>query len=174
MSAKQVVQVVQGSERTLANGARVRQVRVRKLDGSLSAPVTRIISGATNMAAVRAFKNVAISSEQAQAAFNRFYGRTQKHHRGAVKGTPIFKSPRGRKSAKTYDLGHTSAKVVSDARYLRPIGPRSYDFTGVDTGSKVRKPLSANQLTALATARAKLANKRAQRGGNQQVAGYWW
>jgi hypothetical protein len=168
-----VKQVVQGSERTLANGAQGHLVRITKKDGTLSKPVFRITAGATNMAAVRAAKTAAITSEQAQAAFARFYGRTKKHHRGAVKGTPIFKSPRGRKSAKTYDLGHTSARVVADRRYLNPLGPRSYDFLGVDTGASVRKPLSAKQVSALAAARAKLRAKR-QAGGAQQVAGYWW
>ena len=169
-------QKVQGSERTLANGAVVAKFRVGpKKDGTPSMPVTRIVSapsGPGAMDGVRAFKTVAISSEQAQAAFNRFYARTQKHRRGEVKGTPLFKSVRGRKAAKTYDLGHTSARVVSDARYLRPLGPRSYDFTGVDTGSKVRAPLTAAQRANLAAARAKLAAKRT--GAVAQVAGYWW
>jgi hypothetical protein len=164
------------SRKKLANGSVVRVVQLRKLDGTASKPVIRFVKPSSrsektattkNLKKVRAAKTAPITAAQAQAAFNRFYGRTIKHRRGVVKPlTPIFKSVRGRLAAKTYDLGHTqpSSRVISDRRYLTPLGPRSYDFTGVDTGSKVRVALTANQKASLAAARAKLAAARAKLG----------
>lgn len=135
-----------------------------------------------------------ITQAQAQKAFNAYYGRTRNVSRGARKGQPVFKSPRGRKAARTYDLGHTSKNVVADSRYLRRHGPRNYDFRGVDTGANVRKAPSAKQLSALARGRARGraaaarrqgdrmnalfqqqgAGRHQQGGYQQQEGGFWW
>ena len=100
-----------------------------------------------------------ITASQAQAAFNRFYKRTQ-HKRRGTKGK-FFASSKGRLSAMKYDKNHTGKRVVSDSRYLTASGPYRYDFQGVDTGSKVRAALSSNQLKVLKAARDKLAAKLA-------------
>jgi hypothetical protein len=160
---------VQGSERTLANGATGASFRVTKQDGS-QGTVFRFIdsteAAAANARAARSNPR-AISGAQAAQAFERYYRRNRAVKRGPRKGEPRWKSPRGRKQSMTYDKNHRSGKVVADARYLS--NPRSYDFQGVDTGSKARKPLSVAQRAALAKGRAALASKRAA-----QVGGYWW
>lgn len=167
MSAK-----VPGTDRELANGATGAFFNVTKADGT-QGRVFRIYksSRAAVQGAINARKNPRqISAAQAQQAFDKFYKRTRAIKRGPRKGQPRFASPRGRMAAHTYDMTHRSNKpVISDARYLR--NPHAYEFSGVDTGSKVRKPLSDAQRAALARGRAKAAAKRAARG---QAGGYWW
>jgi hypothetical protein len=124
-----------------------------------------------------------ITQAQAQKAFDSFYARTRTIKRGPRKGQPMFKSPAGRKRARTYDLTHTSKKVISDARYLH--NPHAYDFQGVDTGSKPRKVPTQKQLDNLAEGRKKhLENLAARKnakvlgsnvlGQQTQAGGYWW
>lgn len=156
---------VPGSDRVLANGATGATYRITKKDGT-PGRVFRIYKSTPDAVrgALAARKNPrVISQRQAQQAFDKFYSRTRAIKRGPRKGSPRFKSPRGRKAAKAYDKHHTSGKVINDARYLH--NPHAYDFRGVDTGSKARKPLSAKQRQNLADGRAKRA---------RQVGGYWW
>ena len=94
-----------------------------------------------------------ITLGEAQRAFEKFYNPSTQITRGPRKGQPRFKSPRGVKMAKTYDQNHTS-RTVTDTRYLR--NPGRWDFAGVDTGSKVRKPPTEAQLRA----RQALATRR--------------
>lgn len=77
-----------------------------------------------------------ISPKMAQLAFDRHYH----EDRWAKSG---YKSLRGLKQARTYDLNHTK-NVVDDARYRR--SPHRYDYQGIDTGSKTRAPRSQDQL----------------------------
>ena len=172
---------VQGSERTLANGATGASFRVTKQDGSQGKVFRFIASTPAAAAAARAVRSNprTISSSQAAQAFEKYYARNRAIKRGPRKGEARWKSPRGRKQSMTYDKNHRSGKVISDARYLK--NPRSYDFQGVDTGSKARKPLSVAQRAALAKGRAALRRgTRAGRAqslpfaGQQQVGGYWW
>lgn len=144
------LQKVQNSERTLSNGTRVAQFRINKADGSVGV-VTRIVGSSPAIAAAaRAAKTATITQAQAQAAFDRFYGRTKVTRRGTI--AKRFVSPRGRKSARTYDL-NTSARVIADRRYLTPAGPYRYDFAGVDAGSRARKVGTEAQLARLAAGR---------------------
>lgn len=171
-------QKVPGSDRVLSNGATGAYFTKTKADGT-QGRVFRIYksSRAAVQGAIDARKNPRqITQAQAQQAFDKYYARTRTIKRGPRKGQPVFASPRGRKAARTYDLTHTSNnpdKRISDARYLH--NPHAYEFQGVDTGSKVRKPLSIAQREALARGqaaiKAKNAAKRAARG---QAGGYWW
>ena len=156
-------QKIQGSEKTRSNGAVTARFLVKKQDGSTTV-VTRWVKSSKNiMAKSRASRSSTgrpvITASQAQAAFNRFYKRTQ-HKRRGTKGK-FFASSKGRLSAMKYDKNHTGKRVVSDSRYLTASGPYRYDFQGVDTGSKVRAALSSNQLKVLKAARDKLAAKLA-------------
>lgn len=154
--------LIPGTQRTLANGAIAGYVMK---NGSR---VFRIVesSRAAVAGAQAARRNPRqITKAQAQDAFDRYYNRTRTVKRGPRKGSPRFKSPRGRRAARTYDKQHRGANVVSDARYLH--NPHAYDFQGVDTGSKARKALSPKQRAALAAGRAK-------RAANLQRGGYWW
>lgn len=181
MSAK-----VPGTDRVLNNGATGAYFTKVKADGT-PAQVFRIYKAAgpkgsdaaiAQTAAARAARSNPrqITQAQAQQAFDKFYNRTRTIKRGPRKGQPRFASPRGRAAARTYDLTHTSnnpKKRVTDARYLH--NPHAYEFQGVDTGNKVRKPMSAAQRAALQRGqdaiKAKNAAKRAARG---QAGGYWW
>lgn len=165
-------------DRTLKNGATAAYflkpdgTRVFRIYKSSAA----IAAGAT--AARRTGGRRKITKDQAQAAFDSHYSRTRKLRRGPNKGKkPRYASPTGRRAARTYDEGHTTAPdlVVDDTRYLN--SPWRYDFQGVDTGKKVRKPQTAAQKAALAKGRKALAAKRAaQKGGQrgQQNGGFWW
>lgn len=167
-------------DRVLANGATAahfitpegkRVFRIFKSSKAIAAKAT---------AARTAAGRRKITKEQAQKAFDSHFNRTRKVRRGpGAKKTPRYTSPKGRKAARTYDKGHTARPelVVDDTRYLN--APWRYDFQGVDTGKKTRKPLSAAQKAALAKGRKALADKRrAQKGGNQragqQDGGFWW
>jgi hypothetical protein len=177
MSAK-----VPGSDRLLGNGATGAFFNTVRLDGTPTR-VFRIYKStrAAAMEAVAARKSPRqITQTQAQQAFDKFYKRTRTIKRGPRKGQPRFASPRGRKAARTYDLTHRSNnpdKLISDARYLH--NPHAYEFQGVDTGNKVRKPMSPAQRAALKRGQdaikakniAKAAAKRAALG---QAGGYWW
>ena len=158
-----------GESKTLANGA-VGQYTLN----ATGKKVFRIVSGATDgMVAARAGRGAgrpAVSQAAAQKAFDAYYKRTRKVSRGPRKGQPVYKSPRGRKAARTYDLGHTSQSVVGSTLYTARHGPRLHDYTGVDTGTKTRAPSSAAQQAALAAGRAALAAAR-QGGGRQQQGG---
>ena len=175
-------QKIQGSERTLANGAVIARFRAVKSDGTPT-EVTRIVSSTGSAAAAaRAAPRAgpkSITAAQAQAAFDRFYSRAD--HKG-------YASMRGQKSARTYDLNHTTGTPIADSRYLR--NPSRWDFQGVDTGAAVRKTLSERQLANLAAGRAagRAARGSASSGSRSpspkcakgcvpaagQVAGYWW
>lgn len=120
-----------------------------------------------------------ISQDEAKAAFEKYYARTRTIKRGPRKGLPRFKSPRGRRAARTYDLNHTSPgkdgkRMVKDARYLH--NPNRYEYEGVDTGSKVRKPLTQKQQDVLARGQAALKRKYPFPGLREgtQAGGYWW
>ena len=97
-----------------------------------------------------------ITLGEAQRAFNKFYDPSTKFIRGPRKGQARFKSPRGVKAARTYDLNHTVRpdRIVTDTRYL--LNPGRWDFVGVDTGPKVRKGPTEGQLRV----RQALANRR--------------
>lgn len=156
------------SVKTLPNGAKGAYYNILTKDGK-PARVFRIFesSPAAVQRALAARKNPRkITQAQAQQAFDKFYARTRTIKRGPRKGQPRFASPAGRRRARTYDVNHRGKKVVDDARFLH--NPHAYDFQGVDTGAKARKPLSAAQQAALARGRAALQAKRGQAGG------YWW
>lgn len=157
-----------GPLRTLRNGAKA--AFFQNLDGGK--PVFRIVSStaeAARAASAARSNPRKISQAQAAEAFRKYYARnTHTIRRGPRKGQKKFASKAGLKRAMSYDKNHTNPKmVVDDARYLR--NPHAYEFKGVDTGAKKRKPLSAAQKAALAKGRAALAKKR-----NGQVGGYWW
>ncbi len=171
--------------RTLTNGARGGFLAITKKDGTPGKRFVIFDAKNVNMAALQAARRRPITQAQAQTAFDKYYKnmRTAKYRRGPQKGKPRFHSPRGIKAARTYDLGHTmkGSRVISDARYLH--NPHRYDYTGVDTGAKVRKVSapSAKQLAARAafTARAKARSRAGLQAqlpfaNQQQVGGYWW
>lgn len=154
-----------GSQRTLANGAQAAYFNVV----GKPKPVFRIFAstrGAVARAQAARRNPRQITKAQAQQAFDRFYKgrRMPTFKRGANKGKSRFSSLVGRQRAMTYDIRHGSKPVVNDVRYLN--NPHAYDFQGVDTGTLVRKPLSAAQRNALAAGRAK--RRRTQTGG------YWF
>lgn len=166
------LQQVQGTERTLPNGAVGATYRMRTKDGR-DATVFRILR--STAAAAQAARDVRsnprqITQAQARDAFKRYYARTRTIKRGPRKGTPRFASPRGRKAAGTYDANHSGKQVISDARYLH--NPHAYDFQGVDSGALPRKRVTPSQAAVLAAGRARrTANVRAKAG---QAGGYWW
>jgi hypothetical protein len=175
-----------GQDVPLKNGAIGGWFR-KPLNNGGTADVFRIhtSSRAIVMKAVAARKNPRqISQAQAQDAFDRYYARTGTIKRGPRKGQPRFASPQGRRSAMTYDLNHSSKNVfrdgrqvqgvISDARYLN--NPGAWDFQGVDTGSKVRAPLSPKQRATLAKGQAALKAKRDAwpSRGQSQAGGFWW
>ncbi len=144
----------------------------------------------------------AITQAEAQAAFDKYYSKINKVRRGPRKGTPVFASTQGLRSARTYDIRHSRdpRKIITDSRYLSPSGPRQWDYPGVDAGPVVRKPRSAAQLAALARGRAATGTNRRRAAfselgamsqnydagkpyanekvykpaGFQQQGGYWW
>ncbi len=161
--------------KVLPSGLRVDIHEMTKKDGSkgkksvfrgFSAPGQGAAAAAKARAARANLINKPITAEQAKKAFDSYYARTRAVTRGQDKGMPVFKSPRGRRAARTYDVNHTGKKVIATARYLK--NPRGYDFEGVDTGAKVRKALTQKQATNLAAGRAKRTAARVQAGG------YWW
>ena len=97
-----------GNGRQLSNGAMAGYV-----NGPKGKPVWRILSGADagymrsiSKSGPRTYP--AISPKAAKRAFNRHYNKS-----------PRYKSPRGRKQARSYDLGHKAPRVVTDSRYRR-------------------------------------------------------
>ena len=116
-------------------------------------------------AAKRARASSPMSKADAQKKFNSYYGT----RRGA--SGKRFKTVRGLKSAKTYDVNHTSKNITGTMKYGTRHGPRLYDYTGVDTGPKRRKPLSAKQRENLALGRRGAAAGRAMRAAQK---GGWW
>jgi hypothetical protein len=111
-----------------------------------------------------------ITPDEARAAFNRYYGTTSAMHPRT--GARKYASPRGQKSAKTYDMKRTKpGYVITDARYLR--NPSRFDYPGVDDGTKPKKTVSRATLDRLAAGRAKLAAKRSAAASAVQVGGYW-
>ena len=171
---------------TAKNGMVYGKYNITKKDGTPGVAVRilkqepgvgqRIAANAHAKRSAEAAARTPITQAQAQAAFDRFYARTQKMTNAASEKVPIYASPRGRRSARTYDLNHTlsnPAKVINDRRYISR--PDLYDFAGVDTGAKQRKALSANQRAVLARGQRALH----QFGGSidpvrPQVAGFWW
>ncbi len=161
-----------GNTYTLAQNART------LANGAVAAKMTNnrfvIMSGTkAGAAAARAARFARASSPlsrgDAQGAFDAYYKTTRHFSRGPRKGQRVYKSSRGRKAARTYDLNHTSKNVIGDMRYANRHGPRLHDYQGVDTGDMVRKPMSAKQSANLAKGRAALAAKRAG-----QTGGFWW
>ena len=59
---------------------------------------------------------------------------------------------------------------VKDGRYSR--SPHKYDFRGIDSGSSVRKPRTANQRANDAKLRS--LGRDAFVPGAQQLGGYYW
>merc|ERR1711998_93699 len=99
----------------------------------------------------------------AKRAFNRYYSPKRV-------GT-VFKSPLGLKQSRTYDLNHTGSRVVNDTRYRR--NPKRFDYTGVDTGTKVRAKRSPKQVAHANKMKANMANKEwrkshKMRGGDER------
>jgi hypothetical protein len=166
-------QKIAGSDRVLPNKATGAYFKVTKADGS-QGKVFRIYKSSKAIAAnATTYKRApkAITKAQAQNAFDRYYDRTHTVKRGPRKGSPRYASPTGRRSAGTYDRDHRMptragrpSPVIADTRYLN--NPGRWDFQGVDTGSKKRKPLSAAQKAALVKGRAALRAKR-------QAGGFW-
>lgn len=147
-------QKVQGSERTLSNGAKGHKVWIRKKNGEMGERFV-ITNGApaSYLAGIRGSgKRRQISEEKARAAFKRAYKPGN------------FKTPQAAKAARTRDLNYPS-EVRTTTTYLR--NPRKWDYPGVDLGNKVRKPMTEAQKAALARGRAALKAKR-------QAGGYWW
>ena len=188
----------------LKNGATRARTLITKKDGS-QAYVYRITgfnTKAAGEAAARhardarsAKRTTPLSAADAQKAFDRYYARTQPIRRGPNKGSPRFASPRGRKAARTYDLGHTGRYTTSAEIYAS--NPGKWDHPKVDAGPKRRAPMSPAQKAALARGRSALARKRAAPGrkvvvpapvsvlrkkrnaprslvGTSQVGGFWW
>lgn len=105
-------------------------------------------------------------------AFNKYYAGPVVPV-GPQSGKPVFKSLRGMKAARTYDLNHTGRMAKSAQQYER--NPHRYDLQGVDTGAMVRKPPTAKQLAARAAfadrARARSAAAKAAKAPTVQTAG---
>ena len=142
--------------------------------------------------AKRARSSTPLAPAAAQEAFDAYYKTTRHFSKGPRKGQRVYKSSRGRKMARTYDLGHTKkGAVISDMRYAGRHGPRLYDYQGVDTGKKVRKVSAAqlaNQERFADAARKRARTSRAGKlpkpseaqlsealgEGVPQLGGYWW
>ena len=94
-----------------------------------------------------------ISLRAAKRAFNRYYNEKN------VGQGKVFKSSRGLKQSRTYDLNHASPRRTNSS-YRR--SPHKFDYPGLDDGPKTRKTRAptAKQLAALAAGRAKRASKR--------------
>lgn len=155
----------------LSNGATGRFVQVQKKDGTMGRRF-RIVTGASaaQMAQVRAAKDRQITQAQAQEAFDRYYSKTCiKNARKADPSRSLKSAQRGCKAERTYDLNHTGKPemVRTNTSYL--LNPHSFEFPGVDTGNKVRKPLTDAQRNALQRGRNALAAKR-QTGGDHVEA----
>ena len=149
--------IVEG-QRTLANGAVAGYVM--NAEGK---KVWRIVDASgVDMSGLRDAKDGRYSKKEltpnaAQNAFDRHYSEKN------VGQGKRFKSMRGMRQARTYDINHTSNKhVVSDARFRR--NPGKYDFVGLDTGNKVRAPRSPAQRANDERLRAN-PPKRVMRGG---------
>ena len=106
-----------------------------------------------------------LSPRAAKRAFNRYYN---EKHVGKV-----FKSSRGMKQSRTYDLNHTGDRVIADTRYRR--NPKRFDYRDVDTGDKKRKPRSAAQ-KAHAEKMKGLMSQKAWRDSHNMRGGdaYYW
>merc|ERR1711934_61564 len=110
----------------LKNGALAR--RRSATDGRL-----KITQGATkaHMDKIRSKKRgrKQISPRAAAVAFNRYYNRKS------------YKSPAARKAAMTRDMCHKRKgdRVVTTNRYSSKKGPATFDFKGVDDGSRCPK-----------------------------------
>ena len=147
-----------GNGRQLANGAMAGYV-----NGPNGKPVWRILSGADagymRSIAQRGPRTYpAISPKAAKRAFNRHYNKS-----------PRYKSPRGRKQARSYDLGHRAPRVVTDSRYRR--SPHRFDYPGVDVGAKPNTKLSGAKLAA-AQRRAAMARRARELGSGSQAGGW--
>ena len=146
-----------GNGRQLSNGAMAGYVR-----GPAGKPVWRILSGADagymrsiSQRGPRTYPK--ISPKAAKRAFNRHYNKS-----------PRYKSPRGRKQARSYDLGHRSPRVVTDSRYRR--SPHRFDYPGVDVGAKPNTKLSGAKLAA-AQRRVAMARRARGLGSSSQAGG---
>lgn len=98
----------------------------------------RIVKGASPkyMKEIRAMPRLTkeISPEAAQKAFDKYYRMQTLMPR---KGSPKFRSERGLKQARTYDINY-SGKVNTTQRYAKY--PHLYDYPGVDLGTNSPKP----------------------------------
>ena len=94
--------------------------------------VWRIIKGASpeTMARIRQIPSKELSLKEAQSRFNKAYG---------PKDLKNFKSERGQKQSRTYDLNHAD-KIDTTVRY----NPRRSDYPGVDDGDIIRQKNPAN------------------------------
>ena len=124
---------IPGTEKTLRNGA------VGALyEASSGKPRFRIFEGPKVGMRVPPFQ---ITPAIAKKRFDTYYARERLIRRGPHKGEYRYKSPSSRAWARTYDLNHTTKpyKVITDSRYLSPVGVATWDYQGVDTGKRVRK-----------------------------------
>lgn len=168
--------------KSASNGMVYGKYRITKKDGTEGVAVRILTQGnsgvgqqiakhARDARSAEARARTPITQAQAQAAFDRFYARTQKITNASGQKVGVYASPRGRRSARTYDLNHTlssPSKLINDRRYISR--PDLYDFAGVDAGAKQRKALSDSQRAVLGRGQAALARGRAK----PQVAGFWW
>jgi hypothetical protein len=74
-------------------------------------------------------------------AFDDYYNNAISSEQNAIKAG--YKSVRGAKWSRTYDINHTTKLATSASEYIN--NPRKYDYTDVDTGSKVRKAKTARK-----------------------------
>jgi len=163
-----VGQTVQGSEKTLRNGAIGASVWVTKQDGTLGKRF-KIHTGPNAARAEPGYQRgeqKQISLAQAKRAYNDYYADTSR-----------WTTAKGRKTALTRDNNYTN-NVTLTSTYAR--NPGKYDYPGVDDGAKKPKPRTEAQKTKL---RENLVKARAakQKGGYQQhqqnqqhQQGGWW
>ena len=80
--------------------------------------------------------------------------------------SPMYKSARGRKQARTFDM-NTADQVVDDSRYSR--SPHRYDYAGLDVGSRSRG-MSGDKTAA--QKRAAMARRAKALGSSSMAGGY--
>ena len=170
-----------GQTKTLKNGAvgkwmkKGGKVVFRIVKGANAAGIRRARAGRHSIKdrITGEIKGKKITLAQAQKAFRRFYsgsgspGGLKAYRRGPNKGKPRYKSVRGKRSSRTYDLRHSlpEGRIITDSRYLRRTGPRLFDYPGVDTGVPA-KLLSKKQIDALLKGRTRVgkpARRRSKR-----------
>lgn len=156
-------------------GSKVRKTGTAPSAKQLAARAAFTAMAKARSAAAKARKVAPVQTAgNALDAFNRYYA-------GPVV-PKSFRSLRGMKAARTYDLGHTRNVTQDLKKYER--NPHKWDFQGVDTGSKVRAAPTAKQVAARAqfaamarargAARTAAAKARKAPAAAQVAGGYWW